>query len=206
MFTLIYGDKVKQTPGKKVVPAAEFSKVVEAQGVLEKIREDADRYRKETAEEIEKLKEIAQREGFEAGLKKWAKKIDALEKQIADVEKKVKAKLVPIALESAKKIVGRELKSDPETVADIVAQNLKAVTQHRSVAIYCNRADLEGLEKNRERFRGMFERLDSLTIQEREGIEEGACVIETEAGIINAHWNQVWGALEQVLRGILMER
>ncbi len=206
MFTLIYGDKIKQTPGKKVVPAAEFSTALDAQGVLTKSQEDAERYRQETIEEAEKLKEQAQREGFEAGLQEWATKIEALEQQIGRVEAEVTAKLVPIALESAKKVVGRELTADPKTAADIVATNLKAVTQHRTVAIYCNRANLEVLERERDRFKEMFERLESLTIQEREGIEEGACVIETEAGIINAHWDQVWRTLEQVLRGILDNR
>lgn len=203
MFTLLYGDKIGKAPGKKVVPADEFSKALDAQEVLEKIQEDGERYRQETIQEMEGLKEQAQKEGFEKGLAEWSAKIDALEKRIGEVNDEVKKMLVPVALGAAQKIVGREIEASEDTVADIVATNLRAVTQHRKVAIFCNRGDLEGLERHRERFKEMFERLESLTIQEREDVEEGACVIETEAGIINAHWPQVWRTLEEALRGIL---
>ena len=42
----------------------------------------------------------------------------------------------------------------------------------------------------------IFERLENLSIQERDDIEPGGCIIETEAGIINAQLENQWRSLE----------
>ena len=65
-FTLIHGDSVHIAPKTKVIPAQEFSTLQSAEEVLETVKKDAEKYKKEVVVEIEKLKEQAQKEGFEA--------------------------------------------------------------------------------------------------------------------------------------------
>lgn len=92
--------------------------------------------------------------------------------------------------------MGEELKLHPDRIVDIVMTSLKPVTQHRKIVIYVNHADLEQLELNRNKIKKIFEHLDSLSIQERDDIEPGGCMIETEVGIINAQLETQWRALE----------
>jgi type III secretion protein L len=56
--------------------------------------------------------------------------------------------------------------------------------------------DLVELEKSKSKIKKMFEHLESLSLQERDDIEPGGCMIETEAGIINAQLENQWRALE----------
>ena len=84
----------------------------------------------------------------------------------------------------------------PDRIVDIVMTSLKPVTQHRKITIYVNRADLEYVESAKPTLKKMFERLENLSIQERADIEPGGCIIETEAGIINAQLENQWRALE----------
>jgi type III secretion protein L len=197
LLSLIFGDKVK-TQGK-VVPAAEFSKLIEAQELLDRVKDEAERYREQVAAEGEKLKEEAEKAGFESGMEKWSAQVAHLEKEIAGLREEYRKVIVPVAVKAARRIVGRELETNPDTIADIVATSLQTVAQHKRIVIYCNRADLEALEGQRDKLKEVFENLESLSIQEREDVEENGCIIETEAGIINAQAERQWKALEDAL-------
>lgn len=202
-FSLIHGDRVHLAPKTKVVAADAFSKMVTAQEMLQKVRQDAELYVKETSKECEKLKEFAQKTGFEEGFKQWAAQITKLEEEIAKVRKDLEKMIVPIALTAAKKIVGREISLSEHTVVDIVANNLKAVSQHRKIKIYVNRKDMAILEANKNRLRQMFEGLESLSIIERADVAPGGSIIETEAGIINAQLENQWNLLEKAFESFI---
>jgi type III secretion protein L len=198
-FSLIKGGGVHVAPKTHVIPASAFSQLMEASEVLRIVQEDADQYRIEVAKECEQLKEMAQREGFEAGFKQWAEQIAVLEKEIQQVRADFERVIVPVALKAAKKIVGREIELSDETIVDIVSNSLKAVSQHKKVIIYVNRKDLDPLEKSRPKLRKVFESLEALSVRERSDISPGGCIIETEGGIINAQMENQWRVLENAL-------
>lgn len=202
-FSLIRGDQVRLSKKQKIIPADAFSQLVSAEELLQAVQDDALAYRKAVTQEGEQLKEIAERAGFEEGLQAWADQLSLLEREIAKVSEEFKQVIIPVALQAAKKIVGREMMLNPETIADIVATNLKAVAGHRRVTVYCHKDDLEKVKARKPQLEQLFERLESLAIQERADIQQGGCIIETEAGIINAQPDQVWRTLEAVFEKIL---
>lgn len=202
-FTLIHGESVHVAPQTKVIPAEAFSTSLDAIEVLEKVKKDAEQYRLEVAAECEKLKEQAQREGFEEGFKKWMDTIARLEEEIAKVRGDMEKVLVPVALKASKKIVGREIEQSPSAIVDIVSNTLKAVSQHKQITIYVNKKDIDALETNRSRIKQLFESLEVLSIRERADITPGGCIIETEAGIINAQLDNQWRILENAFEKLL---
>jgi type III secretion protein L len=202
-FTLIHGESVHVAPQTKVIPAEAFSTSLDAIEVLDKVKKDAEQYRLEVAAECEKLKEQAQREGFEEGFKKWMDTIARLEEEIAKVRGDMEKVLVPVALKASKKIVGREIEQSPSAIVDIVSNTLKAVSQHKQITIYVNKKDIDALETNRSRIKQLFESLEVLSIRERADITPGGCIIETEAGIINAQLDNQWRILENAFEKLL---
>lgn len=197
IFTLIHGDHVHIAPKTKVVPAEAFSETLTAEEMLSKVREDAAKYVQETTVESEKIKEQAQKEGYEEGFREWAERIAQLEEEIQKVRKDVEKMIVPIAMSAAKKIVGREIELSENAIVDIVSSNLKAVAQHKKIKIYVNKKDLQVLEKQKNQLRQVFETLESLSIIERNDVQPGGCIIETEGGIINAQLENQWRILER---------
>jgi type III secretion protein L len=195
-FSLIHGDKVNIAPQTRVIPGAEIATLLDAENVLKVVREDAEKYKKTVVAECEKLKDQAQREGFEEGFKQWAEHVAKLEAEIVKVRQDMERVVIPIALKAAKKIVGREIELSDNSVVDIVANNLKAVSQHKKIIIYVNKKDIEVLEANKTRLRQVFENLEALSIKERPDIQPGGCIIETEGGIINAQLENQWRILE----------
>ena len=111
--------------------------------------------------------------------------------------------VLPLALKAAKKIVGTELQSHPETIVEIVRQNLKAVTQAHHIKIYVNRKDYEFLEKKKKEIKKILDHVQTFTVEEREDVSSGGCIIETEAGIINASLENQWRALEAAFEAFM---
>lgn len=195
-FSLIHGDGIHVAPKNRIIPASEFSKALEAFEVLEEVKKDALKYKQEVMAEVEKLKEQAQKEGFEEGFKKWVEQIVKVEEEIVKVRQETEKVALPVALKAAKKIVGRELELSENAIVDIVSNSLKAVATHKRITIYVNKKELESLEKNRNKLKDIFENLEILVLRERSDVEPGGCIIETEGGIINAQLENQWRILE----------
>lgn len=184
-------------PKSKILPASEISHLLDGESVLRKIREDAKQYRIDVTEEAEKIKEQAQAEGYEEGFKSWAEHVAKLEEEIASVRSEIEKLIIPVALKAAKKIVGREIELSETAIVDIVANSLKAVSTHKKINVYVNKKDLEALERHKPRLKDMFENLEAFSIRERNDIQPGGCIIETEGGIINAQLENQWRTLEK---------
>lgn len=202
LFTLFFGDEVQFAPTNKIVKAEEFSKTLELQDMIQHIKDEEQKYRIKVASECEEIKEQAQREGFEEGLKQWADLLALLEAERAKVRDELEKILTPITLKAAKKIVGREIKLHSETIVDIVSNVLKTVAQHKKIVIYANSKDLEILEANRPNLKQLFESLESLSLRPQDDIETGGCIIETEGGIINARLENQWKILEEAFKSM----
>ena len=199
-FSLISDEKVTIAPGKKIIPAKEFSSINKASDILKKVKKEVLAHRKEVTKECEKEKDEAYKHGFQEGLEKLNDTILILDNEINRLEEEMKNKILPIALQAAKKIIGDELKLHPDRIADIVMQTLKPVTQHHKIKIYTNKEDIALLEEKREQIKGMLDQVKIFSIEERDDVDPGGCLIETEAGIINAQLENQFRALETAFK------
>lgn len=195
-FSLIYQEEIHPTTEEKIIPAEDFSTLMEASEILNRAKEDIEHYKKEIEEESQQLKEKAKEEGFAEGLQKFNEHLIHFDKQIRLIRMDLQKQILPLALKAAKKIVGEQLSLNPETIVEIVIQTLAPVTQNHRFIIYVNKADKEILEAQRPKIKAILDQVQVLTIQERNDIAPGGCVIETESGIINASIENQWRALE----------
>lgn len=195
MFTLISKETVLP-PDEKVISSKDFSSLQTASNILKQTKKEAAEYREEVIEECELLKETAYKEGFQMGLEEFNKKILQMDAICQNVEEETQKKILPIALKAAKKILGEELKLHPERIVDIVIQALKPLMQQRKIIIYVNKDDLLYLEEQKQNIKSLLEHVEFFSIQERDDVEKGGCIIETEVGIVNAQLENQWKALE----------
>lgn len=195
-FSLLYKGDIHIAADQKVIPAEQFSLLLNGKEVLEKALEDAEKYKREVEKECESLKEKAKEEGFNEGLAKFNEHIMQFDKELKKIKHETQKAVIPIALKAAKKIVSKELELHPEAIVDIVLQALSPVKQNHKIRIYVNKADKEALESEKGRIKEVFEHLQALSILERADVSPGGCIIETESGIINASIENQWRALE----------
>jgi type III secretion protein L len=202
-FTLFSGQEVKLAPETKIVPKEEFSQAIDAFELIQKTKQDVQEYKKQTVAETEKIKQTAAQEGFEQALHSLNRHFQMIDEELQKLRDDIQKKILPLTLQAAKKILGEELKLQPERIQDIIRTALKPVTQHRKIVIYVHKADLQEVEKAKPELKELFERLEYLSIQEREDVEQGGCIIETEAGIINAQLETQWRSLEMAFEAYL---
>ena len=79
------------------------------------------------------------------------------------------------------------------------------MSQHKRVTVYVNPKEYEKVDKQRPKLRELFEQLETFTIRPREDVKPGGCIIETEAGIINAQLDSQWDIIEQAFQ-IVVEK
>lgn len=196
-FSLIYSGTICQSEEHKdkVIASSDFSKLLTTSQVLKQAKEDVTTYLEENKKECEHLLEEAKESGFNQGLTEFNKQILYYEQKVKELEHELQQQVLPIALKAAKKIVSSELKIHPETIVDIVRQSLKPVTQNHHIKIYVNKKDREFLEEEKGEIKKIFDYVKILTIEDRDDVEPGGCIIETEAGIINASLENQWRAL-----------
>jgi type III secretion protein L len=198
-FSLIDSRAVTMAPGVKRIPSEAFSTIVSCSELIETVKKDAEAYRKQVVAECEELKAHAEMEGFQAGFDQWTQTVAYLEKEVEHVRGELQKVVMPVALKAAKKIVATELQTNPNTILDIISSTLKSIAQHKRIVLYVGKQDFELVEGAKSQFKPIFEELESLSIREREDIEPGGCVIETEVGIINARLQDRWRTLETAL-------
>ena len=195
-FSLLYQGDIHFAADQKIIPREEFSTLLTAQEVLQKATEDATTYKAEVHVECEEIRKKAQEEGFNEGLSKFNEHLLQFDKELKKIRHEAQKSILPLALKAAKKIVSKELELHPETIVDIVMQTLSSVKQNHKIKIYINKADKEALESEKSKLKEIFDSLQSLSILEREDVNPGGCIIETESGIINASIENQWRSLE----------
>lgn len=206
LFSLISGKTVHLDAGKKIVPKKDLETLLKAEEIVDLAEEEAEKFKEETLKEADELKKQAEENGFQEGLEKLNEKIAYFEKLTAEIKDEMKDQILPIALSSIKKIVGEELKIAPNRIIDIVMQALKPVIQHHHITIYVNKDDLHKLEAKKKTLNSILQQVETLSIQERSDIEPGGCIIETEAGIINAQLDNQIRALEAALKPLMRKK
>jgi type III secretion protein L len=198
-FTLIDGREISIAPGTKRLPADALSALLDCTELLSTVHKDAEGYRKKVAAECEEIKSRAEAEGFQAGFDKWLETVSYLEKEVVKVREELQKVVMPVALKAAKKIVAAELTVKPEVVLDIVSSTLKSIAQHKRIVLYVSKQDYEFVESSKSTLKSIFEELESFSVRERDDVEPGGCVVETEVGIVNARVKDRWRTLEAAL-------
>jgi len=200
-FTLFNKSEELHVPdNSKVVDKEAYSKLIDLESLVTKTKQDAEKYLEDIRKQGEEIKQKAHEEGFQEGLEKFNKAILKIEKEIRSLRDEFNKKILPVALKAAKKILGEELKLHPDRITDIVIQALKPVTQHHHIKIYVNKQDLATLERDKPQIKKILEQVETFVLQERNDVEPGGCIIETEEGIINAQLENQWRALEAAFK------
>ncbi|MFA6119541.1 MAG: FliH/SctL family protein [Parachlamydiales bacterium] len=196
-------DEIHSAPGEKIIPAEDFSILLEASDILEKAKADIEILKQKNIEECSLLKEEAKKEGFNEGLEVLNQHILKLDKTIKNLDAEYTKKILPLALKAAKKIVSEELKINPEAIVNIIKTALKPVSNNLKIKIFVNKKDLAILEKEKQKIKEILEQVQVLSIEERNDIEPGGCIIETEKGIINAQLENQFRAIEAAFKAFM---
>jgi type III secretion protein L len=101
-FSLLYEGSIHSSSEEKIIPEEEFSRLISAEEILQIAKDEVERYKKEALEEAKKLKDQAEKEGFEKGLAEFNAQILNFEHQLRQIRFEMQKNILPLALSCKK--------------------------------------------------------------------------------------------------------
>ena len=163
----------------------------EAERILAAAREERARIHAEAAE-------AGRQEGLGRAAATMAGAAAERERRLADLAGEVAA----LALEVARKVLGRELALDPEAVVALAAAAVAEARERREVALRVSPGDAPALRRSEGRLAALLARAPGLSLREDPSLAPGEMVIETEAGTIDARVEAQLAALARALEDV----
>lgn len=184
---------------------------IEARGEKHRILAEANSTRDEilraAQEEAEQMKQHAREEGYREGQALASQEVQQLIANIAARFQKIEAQVEPqlreLSITIARKIIGKELELKPHAVVDIVKQALSDKARTRTeVYLRVNPADYQSIREHKAELVEVLSRCKEIGIREDADVAPNGCIIETDAGSIDAQLETQLAIFERVLMDV----
>lgn len=194
----------------------------EARAIIADAQEDAEMTRDQALREAEGIKTSAYKEGYAKGLRdaqleSEADRQMAIEQcqQMLEEARRNKIKImdsassdmVRLALAAAKKIVASEINTNPQVISHVIREAINLLDQPGNVHIYVNPQELEnavaGIEAEDITEMEKQELKNELVADSR--IAAGGCVVESDAGTVDARLDTRIAKVEQVIQEVIAD-
>ena len=190
------GDTVTPSAGTRVLKASEAAVLLEANAVLDAARERVADMERKAGEAYERRREEGYRDGVEEGRLEHAEKV--METVLSSVEY-IEATLVNVVAVAVRKVIGEI--DENERIVRIVRNALVTVRNQQHVTIRVAPADEKAV---REGLASMLASVPGgasfLDVVPDARLERGACLLESELGVVDASLETQLKALENALR------
>lgn len=168
--------------------------LAEAEEIKRQAEEDAERIREEA-------RQVGYQEGRDTGAAELTQAILEANQRMRALEAQAEPQLRQLALTIARKIIGRELQFHPEAVINIVKQALSEKARlRRDIFLRVHPEDLQVLRENKPELLEVLSRAKEIGIREDPDVQRFGCIIETDAGTIDAQLDTQLAVFERVLR------
>ncbi len=197
-FIILKNTFIDIHPDTKIIKAEEYSKLVEAEKLLEEARREAENI----LETAKAAYEEEKRKGYEDGLREGQRKI--AEKMLETVHKTVdylasaEETMCSLVIGAIKKIIGDM--DDKEVVTRVVKNALAMVRNQKQVVLKVAPEDLETVQSRLNEIMGNFPSIGFVEVVADSRLKKNSCVLESEMGIIDASVDVQLKAIENALQ------
>jgi type III secretion protein L len=195
-------DRILRSPapsGQRILKQEQFDAVSEAAGIVDQARREAAAILEQAGEELDLARKQAGEAGYEDGLRQWNQAVQdilaARDRFLKDCEPEV----VKLAVRVAEKILGEQLRVDPQAITRIVEEALRGARAERSITIAVHPDSVAVVRAEAGRLEARAGGECRVHIIGRGTVSPGGCVIETELGSIDARLEVQLRCLEQLL-------
>ena len=157
-----------------------------------------------------KGREAGEKEGLKKGRQSVQPTIDTLETLLEDLTlvrnntlKGLEAEIVALTIGIARKIVGQELTVRPELIVTTIKNALSQIETAGKIRIKLNPDDIELLNNTPADLGAILSDTATVTYESDPSITSGGCVIETDAGNIDARLETQFQAIDETFQAAM---
>ena len=159
----------------------------EAEAVLSSAHAEAAELIEDARVQAEALREAAWQEGVHSGTLEARAAVEAeLRANWAARQDALRSELDAIALDIARQVIKTEVSQNPAVVQAVLANALRRITDKDNVRVRVSVSDAPRVKEAREDLMEIVDGLRFIEITEDRRVGDGGCVIETNAGTIDA--------------------
>ncbi|MGI6703177.1 MAG: FliH/SctL family protein [Clostridia bacterium] len=119
------------------------------------------------------------------------------------IVKEAEAEIIRIVIEIARKVLGEQVKTDREAVLGLVRGALKKCTFSGRVTMKVSPEDYDMVELSKRRLLSEIDGITQLDIVVEDALSQGSCLLETDAGCIDAGVEVQLDRIQHVFRELL---
>ncbi len=191
----------------------------QADELIENARERAIKMLEDAKRNADQLHEQATKEGYKEGLEKGMMDgmerlqtqfdhiqhlSEQLQERFSTIQKEsmqtLERQAVTLSLALAKRIVGREVQTQPDAIIPLIRQCIEMLRSFQKFTIWVSREDISFLREHRNELLETFDKLESIHIRENKQLQHGECLVETDKELIDATFAERFKLAEEVMR------
>ena len=198
MLIIKQGNLQIETTGR-LVKRAEAQSIAEAMDVLSAAQKEAEDVRQKAQEEFAAQRKLGYEKGLEDGKEEIAiQKLEQVEKSI-DYLGSMENKIVEIVLTALKKCVAEI--GDRELMVQVIQKAMQAVVRNQQqIALKVSPEMLPTVKERLNEILSKFPGVNYINLTEDSHLKDVSCVIETDAGNVEASLDNQLAAIEKTLR------
>lgn len=177
-----------------------FHAGLEARKIVENAENRAERIIAEALEKKEEIERKARLEGIETGRAEMVSMLAIAAAEAEKMRQNAADRMIELSAQMARKILEEELTCNPEKIRLLAFKALKQARWAQSVRIKANPKDLEMLEETRGEFMSLLSNVNELSIVADSGVPIRGCIVETEAGEMDATLETQVSAMYEALK------
>jgi type III secretion protein L len=179
-----------------IIPREHVDANIEARRIKQEAYDEAERVR----QEAEAAADITRQEGYDAGyqegLAAYTQQTTKALLQLRQSEQAIEGEFIKLVRACVEKVLGQEIKLNPDAVTGIVRMTLADARQQREIIVRVHPEDVESLNKNKRKLLEILARANSIEIREDQTITRGGCIVLTELGMIDASLDRQLDAIK----------
>jgi len=176
-----------------------FSAHQEAKRILHQAQLQAEQIKEEALKEKEKVIKEGYEKGYQEGLAQTTEIILMAKRQREKLLSNLEPQLVKLSVKIAEKIIAGEIKLDEWRVIDIVSQALQPIKDQQKITIFVNPEDIKMLEIKKAHILSLLTQAKDIEIKADKDIAIGGCIVESEAGKVDAQLQTQLKTIEKAL-------
>ena len=187
--------------------------IKEAEYEARKIMEDAYTEAKEKAAVME---EEAWQKGYSEGIATAQKQCESTIAEAEEIKANalvehdevlagLEAELINLVIEISKKVIGSEIAQNKENMIYLIKQALDNCSNKSGITLKVASEDYDFLKKNHDRLEELIDCANELEIKQEMSLKQGACILETPFGNVDAGVQTKLRRIEEAFRELLGE-
>jgi len=172
--------------------------ILQAREEARKIKADALAIYQKIQDEVTKAKEKGYEEGTEEAKAEFTELMTAAHHAKEKLFENIERDTIKLIYDISEKILGHEFAQRETAIVDLIRQALQTAMGQK-IIILVNPADLDNVRKNQAMLMQLLDNSRSLQIRGDEKVKPSGCIIETEAGTIDAQLETQLAAVRKAL-------